>query len=85
MAEKCTNSDFPYREISVEGFNDHCALCVVITRVMENYVEYYRKEVSQFVSRDFCELFTGTIKTTCTAFINNAGPVIIDTLVNKEY
>jgi hypothetical protein len=68
----------------VDGFNDHCALCVVITRVMENYVEYWQKNVTHFVSKEFCGLFDGTLKPTCLAFINLAGPIIIDSLVSQE-
>ena len=51
---------------------------------MENYVNYHRLDVADFVNKEFCSLFDDNIKPTCKAFIHFAGPVIIQTLYNKE-
>jgi len=56
----------------------------VILRVMENYVNYYKVGVSDFVNKEFCSLFDGYIKPTCEAFIHYAGPIIIEALYKKE-
>ena len=64
MAQKCTNADFIEIE-SDNGFDDKCALCSVITRVMENYVVYHRRDVAKFVEDEFCSMFDGLIKPTC--------------------
>jgi hypothetical protein len=31
------------------GFDDNCALCTVISRVMENYIGYHRKNITDFI------------------------------------
>lgn len=56
MASKCTNSDFTTKQSlkNLEGFNDHCAICVVISRVLENYLVYNRKNVTNFISHELC-------------------------------
>lgn len=36
------------------GFQNECALCVVVLRVMENYVNYNRLAVADFVNKQFC-------------------------------
>ena len=69
--------------LTVDGFNDHCSICVVILRIMENYISYNRRNVTNFVQKEFCQLFTGTIKTTCQAFITNAMPILINALTTK--
>jgi len=51
---------------------------------MENYINYNKVGVADFVSNKFCEMFDGNIKPTCQAFIHFGGPVIIDTLYKKE-
>jgi hypothetical protein len=51
---------------------------------MENYITYHKLAVPDFVNKHFCELFDGTLKPTCDAFIHFAGPLIVQTLVNKE-
>lgn len=58
---------------------------MVILRIMENYVSYYRRGVTEFVQKEFCQLFNGTLKATCEAFITNAGPIVINAIVTKEY
>lgn len=55
IQQSCTNSDFKSLETDVEsGFQNECALCVVILRVMENYVNYHKLEVADFVNKEFC-------------------------------
>lgn len=83
LQQGCTNSDFVEKGVG-SGFQNECALCVVVLRVMENYVNYNRLAVADFVNRQFCEMFDGDLKPTCEAFVHYAGPVIIQTLYNKE-
>jgi hypothetical protein len=84
MQQSCTNSDFVELSQNDNGFDDKCALCVVILRVMENYVAYHRVGVSDFVNNQFCGFFDSNLKPTCEAFLHYAGPLIIDTLIKKE-
>ena len=52
LQKSCTNSDFKSISNEVEsGFQNECALCVVILRVMENYVNYHRLDVADFVNK----------------------------------
>ena len=46
-------------------------------------MSYHKVAVADFVNKQFCEMFDNVIKPTCEAFIHFAGPVIIQTLVNK--
>jgi hypothetical protein len=48
LASKCTNSDFKNNgKVDLEsGFQNQCALCVVLLRVFDNYMIYHRKNVS---------------------------------------
>jgi len=87
MQQSCTNADFKtaeYSESIESGFQNECALCVVILRVMENYVNYHKVDAADFVSNQFCSLLGDVLKPTCEAFIHYAGPVIIQTLYQKE-
>lgn len=56
----------------------------MILRVIENYVNYHRVPVADFVGSKLCDMFDGNLKPTCQAFTHFAGPVIIDTLYKKE-
>jgi hypothetical protein len=48
IQQKCTNADFV--ELGPDnGFDDKCALCSVLSRVMENYITYHRRDVAHFV------------------------------------
>jgi acyloxyacyl hydrolase len=83
IQQKCTSADF--RQLKNEnGFDDKCALCAVLSRVMENYVVYHRKDVAKFVEDEFCTFFDGLVKPTCEAIVHYAGPAIIKGLLNKE-
>jgi len=31
------------------GFENKCALCVILTKVIENYIIYHRKNVTNFI------------------------------------
>lgn len=91
LNSKCTNMDFksaPSVEDQVTGltggFENKCALCVVITRIVENYIIYHRKNVTDFLENEFCTLFDGVTKPTCQAFVHYAGPYIIKAILNKE-
>ena len=87
MRQFCTNTDFkePLTEEGLRsGFQNECALCVVLLRVMENYVHYHRVDVADFVNHKFCEMFDDNLKPTCQAFIHFAGPIIISTLYKRE-
>jgi len=44
MANKCTSSDF--NSTSLKGFDNSCALCVVILQVMEGYWRYHLKNLT---------------------------------------
>ena len=83
MQQKCTNADF-IQKGSDNGFDDTCALCSVLSRVIENYVTYHRKDVAKFVEDQFCSMFDGLVKPTCEAFVHYAGPFIIKGILNKE-
>ena len=48
LQQHCTSADFHSLE-QANGFDDTCALCSVLTRVIENYVTYHRKDVAKFV------------------------------------
>ena len=48
IQQKCTNADFIAKGPS-NGFDNKCALCTVLSRVMENYITYHRKDVTQFI------------------------------------
>lgn len=48
VASKCTSSDF--KEKNLKGFDDQCALCVVILRVITNYVAYHKKGMVDFLN-----------------------------------
>ena len=50
---------------NANGFDDKCALCVVLSRVMENYIVYHRKNVADFIENEFCTYFDGVVKPTC--------------------
>jgi hypothetical protein len=64
IQQKCTNADF--RQVKNEnGFDDKCALCTVLTRVIENYIAYHSKDVAKFVEEEFCTFFDGLVKPTC--------------------
>lgn len=52
--------------------------------MMENYVNYHKLDVADFVNKRFCDMFDGFVKPTCEAFIHYAGPIIIETLYKKE-
>ena len=82
IQQKCTNADFISKEDS-NGFDNKCALCTVLSRVMENYIVYHRKDVAKFVEEDFCSMFDGLIKPTCQAFVHYAGPRLIKGFLNK--
>ena len=64
IQQKCTNADFIAKGGS-NGFDNKCALCTVLSRVMENYITYHRKDVAKFVVDDFCSMFDGLVKPTC--------------------
>ena len=83
IQQKCTNANF-FQLRNENGFDDQCALCSVLTRVMENYVKYHRKDVAKFIEDEFCTFFDGLVKPTCEAFVHYAGPHIIKGLINKE-
>lgn len=57
---------------------------MVILRVMDNYVNYHKVGVSDFVNHQFCSFFDGNVRPTCEAFIHFAGPLIIQTLYQRE-
>lgn len=63
LQQKCTNADFV--STTTNGFDDKCALCAVLSRVMENYIIYHRKDVAHFVEVEFCSMFDGLLKPTC--------------------
>ena len=66
MQQSCTNANFEEIQNDIEsGFQNECALCVVILRVMENYVNYHRLDVTDFVNNKFCSLFDENVKPTC--------------------
>lgn len=65
---------------NLKGLDDKCAICVVILKVMENYVFLHKKDVTDFVEREFCDLFDGIVRPTCEAFVHYAGPYIIKAL-----
>lgn len=82
IASKCTSSDFETKNL--KGFDDKCALCTVILRVMENYIGYHNKDVTEFINNEVCGWFDGLLRPTCEAFIHYAGPVIINSLIKNE-
>jgi hypothetical protein len=44
LQASCTNRDFNYGQNSpVNGLDDKCALCVIVLRVFENWVNYHNK------------------------------------------
>lgn len=55
MNRKCTNMDFIEKEETSEqggltgGFENKCALCVVITQVIDNYIRVHKKNVTDFI------------------------------------
>lgn len=49
VASKCTSSDFETKKL--KGFDDQCALCVVILRVIENYIAYHNRDVAEFINK----------------------------------
>lgn len=65
------------------GFENKCALCVVLTKVLENYIMVHRKDAANFIEKEFCTLFDGITKPTCEAFVHYAGPLLIKALINK--
>jgi len=81
LQQGCTNSDFKSPENG--GFENKCAICVVVLRVMENYVSYHKVSAADFVNKQFCDLFNGALRPTCEAFVHFAGPIIIETLIKK--
>lgn len=81
LASKCTSSDF--NSTTLKGFDNSCALCVVILQVMEGYWKYNLKNITEFVNHEFCGLFTGIVKPACEAFVHYAGPIIIDALIKN--
>lgn len=44
IASKCTSSD--YDDPSPNGSEMQCAICVVVLRVIDNYVSFYKKNVT---------------------------------------
>jgi acyloxyacyl hydrolase len=84
MQQHCTNADFKELPSADNGgFDNECAICVVVLRVMENYAVYHKLAIPDFVNKQFCQLFDDSIKPTCEAFVHFAGPVIVQTLVEK--
>lgn len=56
LSSSCTNADFHSPENGKQtnvtgGFQNRCAICVVITRVIDNYVAYHRKNITDFIER----------------------------------
>ena len=56
MAESCTNADFKGTDSKDEealtgGFENKCALCVVLTQIIENYIGIHKKDVTDFIER----------------------------------
>ena len=47
------------------GFQNKCALCVVLAQIIENYVSVHRKNVTDFIEREFCDLLDGVMRPTC--------------------
>jgi hypothetical protein len=47
------------------GFENKCALCVVLTKIIDNYVTLHRKNIADFLENEFCTLFDGITKPTC--------------------
>lgn len=85
LQTSCTNRDFEYGlQGSENGLDDKCALCVIVLRVFENYIQVHKKEVTELALKEFCGLFDATVKPTCEAFIRFAGPSIINAIINKE-
>lgn len=50
---------------------------------MENYIVYHRKDVVDFIEKQFCSLFDGMLKPTCEAFTHYVGPTLIKHILNK--
>ena len=90
---ECTNMDFEIGTRPIQGnpslgltggFENKCALCVVLTKILENYIMVHHKDVTDFIEREFCDLFDGVTRPTCEAFVHYAGPSIIKALLKKE-
>lgn len=89
LNRKCTNMDFKEQESTTVtsltgGFENKCALCVVLTKVIENYVIYHKRNVTDFLENEFCTFFDGIVKPSCEAFVHYAGPFIIKAILNRE-
>lgn len=82
LAHKCTSSDFA--GTNLKGFDNSCALCVVVLQVMEGYWRYHLKNLTELINHEFCSLFDGIVKPTCEAFVHYAGPIIIDAFLKRE-
>ena len=65
------------------GFENKCVLCVMLLRIVENYIGVHARDVTDFIEREFCDKFDGTLRPTCEAFVHFAGPTIIRALLNK--
>ncbi len=47
LQASCTNRDFEYGPSgSDNGFDDKCALCVIVLQVFENYIGIHKKDVT---------------------------------------
>jgi hypothetical protein len=56
---------------------------VIVTKIMENYIGVHKKDITNFIEREFCDLFDGVIRPTCEAFVHYAGPTIISMILKK--
>lgn len=50
IQQKCTNKDFlKIKKDEDNGFDNQCALCTVLSRVIENYIKYHRKDIAKVI------------------------------------
>jgi hypothetical protein len=56
LNRKCTNMNFVEKEETLEqagsltgGFENKCALCVVLTQILDNYIRVHKKNVTDFI------------------------------------
>lgn len=56
LSSKCTNMDFignSTRKASTVsgGFENKCVLCVILTKILENYISIHKKDVTDFIEK----------------------------------
>jgi len=61
----------------------NCIVCGAIVTLIENEVIYEKKDISEYLAKEFCRLFPSALNPTCNEIVAWLGPFIIDGFTKK--